>query len=148
MRPRLPQKPEFLMLVIFAVMFAFAGISALADDPEPTIVEVRQSGAPFGPYTDWAEQTVPETENIHDATLIDGNRSAFRWVRYKSGPQACTLTAKQGTHGLEEIGGGRECNATANQGHCGYFEEGYSVYLASGKSCVGFQVPLCGGLCQ
>ena len=130
--------------LMLALLMMAVGIKVQAqDEPEPTIVEVQEAAAPFGPYTNWQEQTIPETTHAHQGTLIDADRAVFRWVRYKSGPQACIYSMDQDGG---NIGGGRECGPGVE--HCGYFMEGYLVWGASGKSCTGFGIPPCGGICQ
>ena len=68
--------------IIAGALLVLASCFAYADDPEPTVVEWRASGAPFGPFTEWQRATIPPADDLSQATLISDDRSAFRWVRH------------------------------------------------------------------
>lgn len=121
----------FMCMVITALMMATSVVLAEEGDPE-TIIECRQAGSTFGPYTSWAQVTLgPE------AVAVNPDHAAYTWCRYISGDQACLYTAGDA--------GGRDCGP----GHrnCGFFLRGYAAWGVSGKACVSAGISQCQGWC-
>ena len=107
--------------------------------------------------------TVQYAPTIHQATLLGGDRTAQRWIWYERGAdvQSCVFTALEEAdgghvhahdgefHRLTAVGGGRECGPShtrESENNCGFINEGYDVWAASGGSCEAFGVENCGGL--
>ena len=133
-------------LIAVAALLAAAPLLAQEDDQAPTIVEWRASGAPWGPYTEWKQATIHPTENAQEGTPIADAPGSFRWIRYRSGPQACFYTATMHEDGtLTDIGGGRDCAHPGSS--CGYYMEGWTIFGASGQDCTAIGVPQCEGIC-
>ena len=124
------------------------GHTVCGDDSESTVIEYQESGASYGPYTAWKQETVPCGETPHDGVRVGDSDSSYRWVRYISGPQACIFTANPRGNVLAQVGGGRNCVGSESGGACGFFQRGYHVYAVSGTSCSAFGIPVCSGICE
>lgn len=136
------------MIIVGLGMIYDASAALAADDSDcnPTVVEFRQSGAPYGPYSEWEEATINCAEQAADATLLI-EYPDFAWVRHKAGPDACIFNSAQA--GLTHAAGGRECQARYHEGRCGYYMPHYgSIYGVSGGACAAYHIPVCTGICQ
>ena len=120
---------------------------------EPTILRWRIGAYPADPGRDWKLASVQPTEDARHGTLIAAELDGFRWVEHVSGPIACiyTATPRRGPGGkfeaVDGIGGGRDCSAHVRDNACGYFEEGWTIFAASGGSCSAFGIAPCSGVC-
>lgn len=137
-----------VQLLLLAVLIFISGEYALADDPDPTVVEYRTAGSSFGPWNAWQEATLPPVDSIWNATTIEADQSTYVWVRHKSGPEACILTKpKEGSHPSPYWAAGRTIHANQH-GQTAYFQPGFGTVVgASGRSCQGYGVSDCTGIC-
>ena len=141
------------------VVFALTGAATLANaeglvssEDESTWCTHLQwrSGDPVvGRYNEWNAETVCHADNPGAATLIAPQHDADRWIRHVSGPQACLFTATWTRGGplAGTIGGGRECPRSRDDNSCGYIKPGWTIYVASGRSCGAYGVEECRGWC-
>ena len=123
--------------------------AVLAAAAEPTILRWRTAGLPAGPYSPWRIATVPATafDSLDSATQIANAEDTFRWIEHVSGPEACVFTAKRQSGALVSAGGGRTCPRSEHDSSCGYIEEFWDVFAASGGACTAYGVSGCAGIC-
>lgn len=158
MRERLTYAFWFVLIAVVGAVLLCAGPARGQTDGsrEPTIVRVRSGGSTYGPYSEWRHVTVQPVERknlLFDSTSLENDASAYWWVQWVSGPQACVFTAvpdgriDRPLHPAS-VGGGRNCSDD-DGGKCGFFMPGHWwVFAASGRDCGGYGIEECTGWCQ
>ena len=114
------------------------------DEAEPTIVQWRTEGTlPETWPSAWHTATIPESASRYDGTVIHTLWDGSVRVQYQSGPQGCVFEAARPD---QTVGGGRDLAGVTDHA---WLKAGFggSIIAVSGKSCEGFGIAPCGGIC-
>ena len=144
----------FVACLLFAILYPGCAESSNAQETdfeaEVTTVRVRMAGASYGPYTAWKNYELHGYDDVNLSLQLPSHWGSYRWVIYRSGPQACAFTAvdadhRPHTHRLTNIGGGRTIDADNNSA---YFQPWPAdVWIAQGP-CSEHGIPECSGICR
>ena len=139
------------VMIVFAVAILIYMVlgtitKVLAHDPEAEATELMWRSEGTIPETwasAWHRTTIPQGESWEDAIIISHTGDGSVRVRYKSGPPACVWEAPSLRH---KVGGGR---TLAQFGDEGWMKAGFGgvIYGVAGRTCEGFDIQLCTGIC-